>query len=100
MAGAGFTDAGADGPPLAGRKRIAVKKKNLCGIVKLDPLPVNFQIGDLLGDAMSYIQSLQGAKVNLSVEVHVKVPNGAKNSTAQIVLKNSRSLKVDSCSIY
>jgi hypothetical protein len=41
-----------------------------------------------------------GAEVNMSVEVHVKAPNGIDDQTARIVLENSRSLKVDNPQIY
>ncbi len=58
------------------------------------------QMGDFLDEVMSHIQALPSAEVNLSVEVHVKVPAGIDDATARIVLENSRSLKVDNPQIY
>jgi hypothetical protein len=49
---------------------------------------------------MSHLQALPGAEVNLSVEVHVKVPDGIDDATARIALENSRSLKVDNPQVY
>ena len=58
------------------------------------------QMGDFLDEVMSHLQALPGAEVNLSVEVHVKVPNGIDDATARVVLENSRSLKVDNPQMY
>ena len=58
------------------------------------------QMGDFLDEVMSHLQALPGAEVNLSVEIHVKVPEGIDDATARIVLENSRSLKVDNPQVY
>jgi len=68
--------------------------------LKLDPMRAGLQMGDFLDEVMSHLQALPGAEVNLSVEVHVKVPNGIDDATARVVLENSRSLKVDSPQMY
>ena len=57
-------------------------------------------MGDFLDEVMSHLQALPGADVNLSLEVHVTVTQGIDDSTARIVLENSSSLKVESCSIH
>jgi len=57
-------------------------------------------MGDFLDEVMSHLQALPGAEVNLSVEVHVNVPDGIDDATARIALENSRSLKVDNPSIH
>lgn len=57
-------------------------------------------MGDFLDEVLSHLQALPGAEVNLSVEVHVKAPNGIDDATARVVLENSRSLKVDNPQMY
>lgn len=58
------------------------------------------QMGDFLDEAMSLLQALPGAEVNLSVEVQVKVIDGIDDATARVVLENSRSLKAENPQIY
>lgn len=58
------------------------------------------QMGDFLDEAMSLLQALPGAEVNLSVEVQVKVIDGIDDATARVVLENSRSLKAEKPQIY
>lgn len=57
-------------------------------------------MGDFLDEAMSLLQALPGAEVNLSVEVQVKVIDGIDDATARVVLENSRSLKAENPQIY
>jgi hypothetical protein len=57
-------------------------------------------MGDFLDQVMSHLQAMPGAEGNLSVKVHVKAPNGIDDATAQVLLKNSRSLKVDNRTLY
>jgi hypothetical protein len=57
-------------------------------------------MGDFLDEVMSHLQALPGAEVTISVEVHVKAPEGIDDATGRIVLENSKSLKADSCTIY
>jgi len=76
------------------------KKTTFTASLKLDPLRAGLQLGDFLDEVMSHLQALPNAEVNLSVEVHVKAPNGIDDQTARIVLENSRSLKVENPQIY
>ncbi len=43
-------------------------------------------MGDFLDEVMSHLQALPDAEVNLSLEVHVKAPQGIDEATARIVL--------------
>jgi hypothetical protein len=58
------------------------------------------QMGQFLEEVMSHLQTLPGAEVNLSVEVHVKAPNGIDDQTARIVLENAAALKLDNPQVY
>jgi hypothetical protein len=57
-------------------------------------------MGQFLEEVMSHLQALPGAEVNLSVEVHVKAPNGIDDQTARIVLQNAADLKLDNPQVY
>jgi hypothetical protein len=76
------------------------QKTTFTASLKLDPIRAGLQLGDFLDEVMSHLQALPGSEVNLSVEVHVKAPNGIDDQTARIVLENSRALKVDNPQIY
>lgn len=76
------------------------RKTTFVASLKLDPMRAGLQMGDFLDEVMSHLQALPSAEVNLSVEVHVKVPEGIDDATARIVLENCRSLKVDNPQIY
>jgi len=76
------------------------RKTTFVASLKLDPMRAGLQMGDFLDEVMSHLQALPGAEVNLSVEVHVKVPDGIDDATARIALENSRSLKVDNPQVY
>jgi predicted AAA+ superfamily ATPase len=76
------------------------KRTTFTASLKLDPMRAGLQMGDFLDEVLSHLQALPGAEVNLSVEVHVKAPNGVDDATARVVLENSRSLKVDNPQVY
>jgi len=70
------------------------------GSLKLDPVRAGLQMGQFLEEVMSHLQALPGAEVNLSVEVHVKAPNGIDDQPARIVLENAAALKLDNPQMY
>jgi hypothetical protein len=76
------------------------RKTTFVASLKLDPKRAGLQMGDFLDEVMSHLQALPGAEVTISVEVHVKAPEGIDDATGRIVLENSKSLKADSCTIY
>ena len=86
------TDDGGITPPPAPSQ--PTRKTTFVASLKLDPMRAGVQMGHFLDEVMSHLQSLHDADVNLSVEVHVKVPDGIDNATARIVDENARSLKV------
>ena len=86
--------------PTAASAPAAAQRTTFTASLKLDPMRAGLQMGDFLDEVLSHLQALPGAEVNLSVEVHVKAPNGIDDATARVVLENSRSLKVDNPQIY
>jgi len=78
----------------------APQRTSFTGSLKLDPVRAGLQMGQFLEEVMSHLQALPGAEVNLSVEVHVKAPNGIDDQTARIVLQNAADLKLDNPQVY
>lgn len=76
------------------------QRTTFTGSLKLDPVRAGLQMGQFLEEVMSHLQALPGAEVKLSVEVHVKAPNGIDDQTSRIVLENATALKIDNPQIY
>ena len=81
-------------------RRPPPQRTTFTGSLKLDPVRAGLQMGQFLEEVMSHLQALPGAEVNLSVEVHVKAPNGIDDQTARIVLENAAALKLDNPQVY
>jgi hypothetical protein len=79
---------------------VPAQRTTFTGSLKLDPVRAGLQMGQFLEEVMSHLQALPGAEVNLSVEVHVKAPNGIDDQTARIVLENAAALKLDNPQLY
>ena len=47
-----------------------------------------------------HLQALDGADVEMTLEVQVKAPAGIDEQTARIVLENSAALKVENPGLY
>jgi predicted AAA+ superfamily ATPase len=94
--GTGRPGTGVNPPP----PQAPPQRTTFTGSLKLDPVRAGLQMGQFLEEVMSHLQALPGAKVNLSVEVHVKAPNGIDDQTARIVLENAAALKLDNPQVY
>jgi predicted AAA+ superfamily ATPase len=79
---------------------VPTQRTTFTGSLKLDPVRAGLQMGQFLEEVMSHLQTLPAAEVNLSVEVHVKAPNGIDDQTARIVLENAAALKLDNPQLY
>jgi len=49
---------------------------------------------------MSHLQALDGAQIEMTLEVQVEAPAGIDEATARIVLENASSLKVNQSGLY
>ena len=78
----------------------STRKTTFVASLTLDPMRAGLQMGDCLDEVMSHLQALPGAHVEMSVKVHVKVPDGIDDVTARVVLENSRSLKAEGIQLY
>ena len=114
------TSAGQDGGPLAAPHMIAGKESGgqpattgeqgrrgdgagngaaarhtrFCMSVKLDNTRVNKNINDYLTEVIQHLMGVEGAAVELTLEVSVTAPGGIPASTARVVSENCRTLKI------
>ena len=68
--------------------------------VKLDSTRASLQMSTFMEEVMSHLQALDGAEVEMTLEVQVKAPGGIDEQTARIVLENSAALKVENPGLY
>jgi predicted AAA+ superfamily ATPase len=68
--------------------------------VKLDSTRASLQMSTFMEEVMSHLQALDGADVEMTLEVQVKAPSGIDEQTARIVLENSAALKVENPGLY
>ena len=68
--------------------------------VKLDSTRASLQMSTFMEEVMSHLQALDGADVEMTLEVQVKAPAGIDEQTARIVLENSAALKVENPGMY
>ena len=114
------TSAGQDGGPLAAPHMIAGKESGgqlaaageqgrrgdgagnetaarhtrFCMSVKLDNTRVNKNMNDYLTEVIQHLMGVEGAAVELTLEVSVTAPGGIPASTARVVSENCRTLKI------
>ena len=74
--------------------------KRFVASVKLDSTRVSLQMSTFMEEVMSHLQALEGADVEMTLEVQVKAPEGIDEQTARIVLENSAALKVEKPGLY
>ena len=61
---------------------------------KLDNTRVNKNVNDYLTEIIQHLMSVDGADVELTLEVSVSAPNGIPSSTVRTVSENCRTLKI------
>lgn len=66
------------------------------GSVTLDPTWVGRDAGRIADEVISHLSGMVGAKVSVTLEIEVKMPDGATDEVIRIVTQNSRDLKFDS----
>lgn len=62
--------------------------------VKLDNTRVNRDINNYVQEIIQHLMSVDGANVELKLEVEVEAPNGIPSTTVRTVSENCRTLKV------
>ena len=61
---------------------------------KLDNTRVNKNVNDYLTEVIQHLMSVDGANVELTLEVSVDAPNGIPSATVRTVSENCRTLKI------
>lgn len=72
-----------------------VKNTSFYMTTKLDNIRVNRDVQRLVDEIINHLQNIDGAKVEISLEVSVKAPNGIPSNTVRTVSENCQVLKVD-----
>lgn len=72
----------------------AVTNKHFYMSVKLDNTRVNRDINNYVQEIIQHLMAVNGAEVELKLEVEVEAPEGIPSSTVRTVSENCRTLKV------
>jgi predicted AAA+ superfamily ATPase len=71
-------------------------KKRYYGSVELDPQKAGYHAGQIGNEIITHLLSLNNAKVKVTLEIEVDLPEGAPENTVRTVTENSRTLKFTS----
>jgi translation initiation factor 2 alpha subunit (eIF-2alpha) len=63
--------------------------------VKLDNTRVNRDMNNYVQEIIQHLMSIDGADVEMKLEVQVQAPNGIPSTTVRTVSENCKTLKVD-----
>ena len=63
------------------------------GAVRLDPTRVSRDAGKIAEEVIQHLTGLVGAKVEVTLEIHAEIPNGAPDQVVRTVTENARTLK-------
>lgn len=74
------------------------KPRAFVGSVKLNGLRVGKSAGRIADEVLSHIVALPGAKVDVTLEINVQIPEGADDDVVRIVSENANTLKFDHAS--
>jgi hypothetical protein len=66
------------------------------GSVKLDPIRIGRDAGRIGEEVVQHLSGLLGASVEVSLEIHAEIPDGAPEKTVRDVTENCRTLKFES----
>ncbi len=66
------------------------------GSVKLDPLRVGRDAGRIADEVIQHLAKLVGADVEVTLEIHAQLQDGASDKTVRDVTENCRTLRFDS----
>lgn len=73
----------------------ATRPKSYHGVVALDPQRVGRDAGQIATEVIAHLTGLVGADVQVTIEVHVHVPDGVPENVVRIVTENGKSLKFE-----
>ncbi|MDR6226166.1 Swt1 family HEPN domain-containing protein [Desmospora profundinema] len=72
------------------------KLRRFFGTVQLDPVRFISNANDIANEIIQHLQKLDGAEVEIRVDIEAYLPDGAKEDVVRTVTENSRTLKFKS----
>ncbi|MDR1921319.1 MAG: DUF499 domain-containing protein [Candidatus Adiutrix sp.] len=84
----------APGRPPAGDERPRVKNTHFYLSAQLDNTRINRDVQRLVEEVISHLTSIDGVKVEVTLEVNANAPDGAPQQTVRTISENCRTLKV------
>ncbi len=88
------------GPPLTatatGPTTARPTARRFHGVVKLDETRMARDAGRIAEEIIQHLTSQLGAEVEITLEIHARLPNGAPDNVVRTVSENARTLKFES----
>ena len=83
------------GPTPPEPRPVEVTHRRFHGSVKLDTLRMSSQAGSIHEAIVQHLQSLMGADVEVTLEIHAYLPGGAPENVARTVTENAWTLRFE-----
>jgi hypothetical protein len=77
---------------------VCTKPKSFVGSVKLDGSRVGRDAGRIADEILSHLASLSNAKVSVTMEIEINIPDGVDEKIIRIVSENATALKFEHAS--
>ncbi len=82
-------------PPVAPPVMPEEKTRRFYGVVELDALRVGRDAGKIADAVIQHLAGQMGAKVKVTMEIHVELPEGATDNLIRTVTENANTLKFE-----
>jgi predicted AAA+ superfamily ATPase len=98
-AGGGTAEGPRGGPADTGGgskgEKTPVKPRRFQGAVRLDPVRLGRDAGNIAQEVVAHLTGLVGSEVEITLEIQARVPDGAPDHVVRVVTENCRTLKFD-----
>jgi hypothetical protein len=71
------------------------KPRRFYGSVELDPVRAGRDAGEIAENVIQHLSGLEGANVEVKLEIQAEIPDGAPDEVVRTVTENARTLKFD-----
>ena len=82
-------------PPATAIRDASAVAKRFYGTVHLNPLRISSEAGTIGQEIVQHLESLLGAKVEVTLEISAESPNGFPDNVVRTVTENARTLKFE-----
>lgn len=72
------------------------RPKRFFGSVKLSPTRLGKEAASIAEEVVAHLQAQKGAEVEVTMEIHVTIPDGAPENIVRTVTENAKTLKFES----